>query len=369
MSVNGGVATARSWRVIDTGVRRAAENFALNRALLESRKQGVGPSTLRFLQFRPSALLGYHQSAEQELDLDYCASHGIDIQRRITGGGAIYMDERQFGWELYLTRQDVGSGDMTAIARRICEAAARGIARFGVDARFRPRNDIEVGGRKISGTGGAFDGGALLYQGTLLVDFDVEMMVRILRIPAEKLADKAIADARERVTSLRELLGAAPPLAQAKDFVQDAFAEAFGIDFRRGELNETERGLVAETLAEIDSEAWVHLVRKPRSALPILEAAEKFPGGLLRAAVACDRAADRIRQVWFTGDFFVSPRRTVADLEAALKDTAREQAAQRIRGFFAAHPCEMLALSPDDFVAVLERATESVRDGTADAGD
>ena len=365
MTANEGGETKRSWRVVDTGVRRAAENFALNRALLESRKQGVSPSTLRFLQFRPSALLGYHQSAEQELDLDYCAAHGIDIQRRITGGGAIYMDEGQFGWELYLTRQDVGSGDMAAIARRICEAAARGISRLGVDARFRPRNDIEVAGRKISGTGGAFDGEALLYQGTLLADFDVEKMVRILRIPAEKLADKAIADARERVTSLRELLGAAPPLGVAKELVRQAFAEEFGADFEPGEPNGTERRLMNETLAEIDTEDWIHMVRKPRSDLPILEAAQKFGGGLLRAAVAYDRAGDRIKQVWFTGDFFVSPRRRVADLEAALKDTARAQAGERIRGFFAVHPCEMLALAPEDFAAVLERAVAPSLAGTA----
>ncbi|MGB0127850.1 MAG: biotin/lipoate A/B protein ligase family protein, partial [Rhodocyclaceae bacterium] len=195
----------RIWRVIDTGVRRAADNFALNRALLDARRLPGAVSTLRFLQFRPSALLGYHQSAEQDLDLDYCARHRIDVQRRITGGGAIYMDEGQFGWELYLARADVGTPDMAAIGRRICEAAAQGLSALGIDARFRPRNDIEVDGRKISGTGGAFDGDVLMYQGTVLVDLDVERMLGCLRIPAEKLADKAVADARQRITDLHTL--------------------------------------------------------------------------------------------------------------------------------------------------------------------
>ena len=84
---------------------------------------------------------------------------------------------------------------------------------LGVDAQFRPRNDIEVDGRKISGTGGAFDGDALMYQGTLLIQFDVEKMLRVLRIPAEKLSDKAIASARERVANLADLLGEAPSAA------------------------------------------------------------------------------------------------------------------------------------------------------------
>lgn len=350
-----------TWRVIDTGIRRAAENFALNRALLEARKTGASPSTLRFLQFKPSALLGYHQSAEQELKLDYCAEHGIDIQRRITGGGALYMDETQFGWELYLHKRDLGTADMTAIARRICEAAARGISSFGVDARFRPRNDIEVGGRKISGTGGAFDGDALLYQGTLLVEFDVEKMLRILRIPAEKLSDKAIQDARDRVVNLRDLLGYAPPLDEVKGRVKEAFAAEFGVQFEPGELNEVEQGLFREALAQIDTPEWIHLVRKPQSDLPILEAGQKFAGGLLRAAVAYDRVGNRIKQTWFTGDIFVNPRRTVADLEAALKDLALDKLDETVRGFFAGRQVDMLTLTPDDFIAVVKQAVAGER--------
>ena len=347
---------SRTWRVIDTGVRRAAENFALNRALLEARRQDASPSTLRFLQFRPSALLGYHQSAEQELDLDYCAAHGIDVQRRITGGGAIYMDEGQFGWELYLHKSELGTADMAAIARRVCEAAARGISSFGVEARFRPRNDIEVGGRKISGTGGAFDGDALLYQGTLLVEFDVERMVRCLRIPAEKIADKAIADARQRVVNLGDLLGTVPPLSEVKARVQQAFADEFDVSFASGELSAVEQRMFEEALAEIDSPDWVHLVRKPRADLPLLQASRKFAGGLLRAAIAYDRPAERIKQVWFTGDFFVNPSRTVADLEAALKDAATAEVPRRIAAFFAERSVDMLALAPDDFAAVIAAA-------------
>ena len=100
--------------------------------------------TLRFLRFRPSALLGYHQSAEQELDLDYCHANNIIVQRRITGGGAIYFDETQIGWELYLTKDAFDCSDMEQIARRICVAAARGISALGVEAKYRPRNDIEA---------------------------------------------------------------------------------------------------------------------------------------------------------------------------------------------------------------------------------
>jgi lipoate-protein ligase A len=344
------------WRLIDTGVRSAAENIALNRALLEARQAGEAPSTLRFLRFRPSALLGYHQSAEQELNLEYCRANGIAVQRRITGGGAIYFDETQLGWELYLSRRDLATPDMATISKRICEAAAKGIRALGVEASFRPRNDIEVGGKKISGTGGAFEGGALLYQGTLLLQFDVEKMLRTLRIPAEKLGDKAIASARERVANLADLLGGVPDLEHVKTCLAGAFAWEFGVVFEPGALGESEILRYEEALREISHPDWVFMVRRPAKDMPALSAVHKFPGGLLRVDLSLDAGAGRIRQIWFSGDFFVSPARTIPDLEATLRDVALEDLDAVVEAFFAERRVDMLLLKPGDFVAVTREA-------------
>jgi lipoate-protein ligase A len=344
------------WRMIDTGLRPAAQNIALDRALLEARAAEEIPSTLRFLRFTPSALLGYHQSAEQELDLDYCRAHGITVQRRITGGGAIFFDEAQLGWELYLHLRDVGTRDIQAIAKRICHAAATAVSALGVDARYRPRNDIEVDGRKISDTGGAFDGDGLLYQGTLLIDFDVETMLRVLRIPAEKLSGEAIASARERVASLRELLGRQPDTAKVRRYLAEAFESEFGVEFSEGDLTLTEDKRYQSALAEIDTADWVNLVARPRADMPILEAARKFPGGLLRATVTYDAVARVIRKVWFTGDIFVNPRRAVRDLEAALRDLPLDRLEAKALGFFAGQHVDLLGLAPGDFVTVVRMA-------------
>lgn len=344
------------WRLLDTGLRGAAGNIALNRALLEAHQEGHGPHTLRFLRFTPSALVGFHQSVRQELRLDYCRDAGIEVQRRITGGGAIYFDPCQIGWELYLDKAAAGGADMQAVAARICEAAAAGLRRLGVDARFRPRNDIEVGGRKISGTGGAFDGDSLMYQGTVLIDLEVERMLRVLRIPAEKLSDKAIRSARERVTSLRELLGQAPPPAQVQAALTEAFAAAFGVTFERSGLTAEEARRLVDAEAEIAAPEWIYQRNEPGPGTPARDGIHRARGGLLRARVRLDAGGGRIAQVWFTGDFFVSPARMVPDLEAALKDTPCEQAAARIDAFFSGYPVQMLQLTPADFVAVLNLA-------------
>jgi lipoate-protein ligase A len=352
----------RRWRVIDTGLRSAAENIALDRAMLEAHQQSQSPGTLRFLRFTPSALLGFHQHVEQELHVEYCAQQGIEIQRRITGGGAIYFDETQLGWELYLDRHLLGTRGMFAISERLCNAAVLGIRRLGVDARYRPRNDIEVNGRKVSGTGGAFDGDALLFQGTLLLDFDVEKMLRVLRIPAEKLSDKAIRSARERVVNLKELLGQTPPLEEVKSCLQGAFAEAFGVELGAEDaLTPLEQERYREALSEIATREWVYQANRPRAEAPLCEGIHRCAGGLLRAHVLLDSPRGRIKQVWLSGDFFLNPKRAVLDLEAALRDTRVSELEAAVHGFFARYPVEMLLLQPSDFLAVIRQAVGDPR--------
>lgn len=348
--------TDRRWRLLDTGLRNAAENIALNRALLEARQANEAPNTLRFLQFTPSALLGFHQSAEQELNLDYCAEHGVAIQRRITGGGAIYMDQTQLGWELYLDKNELGTADMQAISRRICEAAARGISTLGVAAQYRPRNDIEVDGRKISGTGGAFDGDALMFQGTMLIRFDIEKMLRVLRIPAEKLSDKAINSARERIANLSDLLARDVGLDEVKTALARTFADEFSVVLEPAGLSPAEQRRFDQALAEISAPDWIHMATRPQSERPMLEGMQKFAGGLLRAGVILDPAAERIKQIWLTGDVFIQPKRTLADLEAVLRDTRIDQLESNVAQFFAVRQVDMLGLTAHDFVTLIQHA-------------
>ncbi len=349
----------QAWRILDTGLRCAAENIALNKALLEARQQADSMNTLRFLQFTPSALLGFHQSAEQELNLEYCRAHQIAVQRRITGGGAIYFDQGQLGWELYLHKRDVASGDMQAIARRICTAAALGISALGVKAQFRPRNDIEVDGKKISGTGGVFDGDVLMYQGSLLLQFDIHKMLKVLRIPAEKLADKAISSAKERVTSLNALLGTTPDIARVKKELVNAFATNFAAQLSEGGLTSEESRLFSTALAEVQSDAWINQQQSPRSALPLLTASQKFTGGLVQVTLALDQRQMRLKQVWFSGDFFVSPRRAILDLEASLRDTLVTDLNETIPDFFARNAVDILGITAEDFLAVVHGALKT----------
>jgi lipoate-protein ligase A len=230
-----------TFRVLDTGVLEGRLNIAIGQAIVEARQAGRVPDTLRFLRFPPTALVGRHQALGQEVNLEYCAAHGIGVVRRITGGGAIFMEPGLLGWELAFDRNTLGVASLPELTRTICEAAAAGISSLGVQARYRPRNDIEVDGRKISGTGGFFDGGTLFYQGTVLVDMDPGVMVAALRVPQAKLARRQLDSAAQRVVTLRELLGdETPELPVIQDALAGAFARRFGLQVERGRLSDAE---------------------------------------------------------------------------------------------------------------------------------
>jgi lipoate---protein ligase len=243
----------KRWRWIDTGTLRAAQNIALNRALLAARQAGEAPSTLRFLRFAPSALVGCHGNPGKEFDLAFCREHGIAVQRRITGGGAIYMDEGVLGWELYADKTEAGAAGMAALSARICGAAARALQALGVAARHRLPADLVVGERKISGTGGAMEGDSLIYQGTLLLDFDVERMLRVLGVRDET----AYTAARRALLSLKEVLEPLPPPERIRDAFIAAFSAGFDARIEAGELNALERERLAAALEEIDTPQWI----------------------------------------------------------------------------------------------------------------
>ncbi len=344
------------WRVVDTGLRSAAQNIALDRALLEARGAEESSSTLRFARFAPCALLACRHSAAQEFDLDYCKGANLAVQRRITGGNAMYCDEAQLGWALYLHQREVRTSDMQAIAKRVCHAVAAAVGALGVDARFRARQDIEVDGRTLGSAGGAFDDKALLYQGILLIDVEISRMARALRNPALAHCDQAVAAVRERTTDLKNVMGRRPDPGLIQRNIIEAFESEFGVEFHDGDLSLTEHTRYQRALAEIETPGWIHLVQQPASVVPVCAAAYQRAGRALNANLIYDRGAHRIKQVWFTYDRAIRPQRAIADLEAALRDTSVERLEHNVRTFFTAHAVDMPVLVPADFVAVVRRA-------------
>jgi lipoate---protein ligase len=348
------------FRVIDTGLREGRANIAFDQAMIEAHKAGHIPDTIRFLRFTPTVLVGRHQAFGREVRLDHCQARGIGTARRITGGGAIYFDEGQLGWELVFARATLGVGNLGDMARIICEAAAGGLSRLGIQARFRPRNDIEVDGRKLCGTGGFFDGNTLFYQGTLLIDCDPAEMIAALNVPAPKLAKRGLDSVAQRVITLKELLGwRLPTTTKVTEALLGGLAEGLDLEVYRAEPTPEE-----ETLArrlhdeEIGTDAFVFEIDDPGRDRNLLTATRAAPGGRITAYIRVEggNGAFRVREALITGDFFAAPPRLVLDLEAALRGAPVGEIGRVVEGFFATKRAEVLSVSPGDFRAVLEQA-------------
>ncbi len=349
----------RPFRLIDTGIRDGRAQIAFDQALIDLHKAGAIPDTVRFLQFPPTVLVGRHQALSQEIRADKAKAEGIGIGRRITGGGALYLDEGQFGWELVFHRDTLGITSLGELARDICEAAAAGLSRLGIDARYRPRNDIEVGGRKISGTGGFFDGDTLFYQGTVLADMDAGKMVSLLNIPDAKLAAHAAASAAQRVVTLRELFNGKPPaMAEVKAALLEGFRDRLGLTITPGAITDAEEEMARRLHAdEIGTDAFVWEIDNPASGARVLNGQIKSKGGMIAAHVRLEGGDDkRFREVVITGDFFVTPPRTIYDLEAALRGTLARDARQSVETFFASAGVGLLTAAPADFAEAIEAA-------------
>jgi len=354
---------AAAFRVIDTGVRDGRRQIAFDQAMIEAHKAGKIPDSIRFLRFPPTALVGRHQALSREIDLAHCHARGIGVARRITGGGAIFFDEGQLGWELVLRRSTLGISSLAELTRRICEAAAAGLSRLGVDAKYRPRNDIEVSGRKVSGTGGFFDQDTLFFQGTVLVDMNPADMLAALRVPRAKLEKRALVSAAQRVVTLKELLGAAPPLEAVSEALLAGFAEQLGIAPAPGVITGFEESLAAQYYdEEIGTDAFVAEIDDPAAVGETLAASHTGAGGTIQAYIRLEGARrDRIREALITGDFFVTPPRTVFDLEASLRNVAVADAGAAIERFFAQADVGLLSVAPADFRKAIEDAIASAR--------
>jgi len=359
------VSPMETWRLLDTPAMTAAENMALDETLVELKGEGKTPNTVHFLQFAPPAVLvGYHQSVEEEIRQDYCRNQGIHINRRVTGGGAIYFDESQIGWEVICDKSFFNVTFFTErIFRMLCEPVIAALAHLGVHSGFRPRNDIEVNGRKISGTGGTESDGAFLFQGTMLTDFDADTMLKSLRIPVEKLKAKEIDSVRERVTCLKWELGRLPPREDIKTAIAAGFESCLGIRLAPGSLTADEERLFRIKVPHFASDRWIHAVAPKIKRRETVQSAYKSEAGMIRSTVVISIPRKRIADIYLTGDFLTFPSSALYDLEACLRGAPLDVSAIEciVKGFFDSERIRVPGMDWRDFMKPLSGVLSKIK--------
>lgn len=309
----------------------------------------------------PYVCLGYHQDAEQEVDLPYCREQGIPVFRREVGGGAVFLDGQQLFYQLVIHRDNpLAPRDKGEFYRQFLEPVVQTYRDLGVPAHYRPVNDIVTAeGRKISGNGAADIGEYAILVGNLIADFDYETMVRVLRVPDAKFRDKVFKSLHENLTTLRRELGHVPSWDTMTARLAHNFTQVLG-PLTPATLPDAVHRQVAELARTLATEDWLLLPGKRlrdgrdvkiASGVHVTQRMHKAPGGLIRTIVETQEG--RILAVELSGDFFFYPAGRLADLENALAGVRPAEVEAAVEQFYQAYQIQSPGVTPHDFAIAL----------------
>ena len=151
-----------------------------------------------------AVIIGKHQNTAAEINAAAVEAGGVQVVRRLSGGGAVYHDLGNLNFTFITDAPQDGDLDFG----RFCRPVVRLLGQLGAEAELSGRNDMTIAGQKFSGNSQYMRSGRVMHHGTILFDSDLEAVARVLQSHPEKFTDKATRSVRSRVTNVR------PHLAQ-----------------------------------------------------------------------------------------------------------------------------------------------------------
>jgi lipoyltransferase/lipoate-protein ligase len=238
------------WRLLKLETYNAFMNMAIDEAIMKARIENHVQDTLRFYYWKPSAVsIGRFQNIENEVQLDNCRKHSVDVVRRITGGGTVYHDaEDEITYSVVANKKDLKAPDITAVYTKIYAGLAEAVNILGLRAHFNKGNvkscpNLMVNGKKISGSAQSHKKGVVLQHGTLLVDVDLKKMFTFLRVPWARTCMEVVGVAERKITSIKKELRSHVSLEEVKEALVKGFQKAFNMKLVRDELTFYEKEL------------------------------------------------------------------------------------------------------------------------------
>ena len=261
-------------------------------------ERDMGDSVFLLWSTTPTLMLGKYQNAWEEIDLTYAEEKGINLVRRLSGGGTIYTDGG--GLQYSFIRRD---GGREISFDEYMKPVIVALNALGIPAERGGRNDILVGGKKISGNAQFKLRGNTVHHGSLLFDTDIGEMVRSSSPPDYKITSKSIKSVRDRVTNVRAFLPAAETTEQFREMLVRAVSDTLGEDFMT-------YSLTAGDISRIEELADSHFRGRENvfTASPAFEAEYlcHFPAGNVKVSLSVKRGI--VTGVGLSGDFFASDR-------------------------------------------------------------
>ena len=252
--------TDYDWQLIHGQAYPPALQLALDQVLTEEVGAGRRKPTLRIWEWSsPAVVIGSFQSLKNEVDLANADKHGISVVRRITGGGAMFMEPGSaITYSIYAPTDLVQGMTFADSYAYLDEWTITALKSLGIDAFYQPLNDITSAKGKIGGAAQKRLGtGAVLHHVTMSYDIDADKMVEVLRIGREKMSDKGTKSANKRVDPLRSQTGMAR--AEIIDRMVGTFTELYGLT--PGEVTPDELSQAEQLVVEkFGTDAWLQRV-------------------------------------------------------------------------------------------------------------
>lgn len=308
----------------------------------------------------PYVCIGYHQNLEQEVDLVYCREHDIPVFRREVGGGAVFLDGNQLFYQLVLHKNHpLARGSKSDFYQRMLQPVVNTYQELGIDARFRPVNDIITAeGRKIAGTGAAEINDHIILVGNLIADFDYETMTKVLKVPDEKFRDKVFKSLTENLTTIHRELGSMPTWDEMAEPLIRHYKNLLG-PIEDSQVTEPIRKQVEDLKPEYLSDDWLFLKRKDlghrnikiATDVNIIQHMHKAPGGLMKANY--ELKDEQIKSLSISGDYFCYPSDVDRQIEGVLEGRYLNEVTDILEEYYKGHRIETPGISPSDWVKVI----------------
>ncbi|WP_237771360.1 lipoate--protein ligase family protein [Kribbella sp. ALI-6-A] len=249
-----------AWEFVHDVPREPALQMALDEVLTEQVGSGQRPPTLRVWEWASNAvIIGSFQSLRNEVDLAGAAEHDVTVVRRISGGGAMFVEPgNTITYSLYVPESLVSGLSYVESYAFLDDWVVGALNELGIAATYQPINDITSPAGKIAGAAQKrFAGGAVLHHVTMAYDMDAAKMLQVLRIGREKLSDKGTKSAAKRVDPLRSQTGL--DRADVIDRMVGTFRARYGL--APGEISpETVAEAEERVVKKFGTEEWLRQV-------------------------------------------------------------------------------------------------------------
>jgi len=328
------------WRLINLGPLDPYSVHSVYEAVAKSVSEGASLNTLILCYPKtPYVCIGVHQILEFEVDLEKCRKMGIEVVRRQVGGGATYLDDGQQFYHIIVNmNHDIAKKGVEHFYRTLLQPVAEVYKSFGLNARYKPLNDVIVDGKKISGNGAArlYDSWVLI--GNIILDFNHDAMAEVLKFPSEKFKDKFIKNVKLYVTSLRRELGYIPPRNVVVERLVEMFSKNLNIEFDESSLTPKEKDYLEMLKNKYSSREWLYM-HELKYDIPLSDVLKyrkiKVKEGqyivqvdykaLKLIRLIAEIRDNKISDITISGDFFVQPYTVVSLIEENLKGSPLEE--------------------------------------------